>query len=234
MTTIVGIHAELNGEGVVLASDLNQTQTSWAQYGDVAHRRQTRSEGQKIYVSDDRQFAVAMSGVFDDSYTSFLSDILKGKINVLEAIRCNSFKDFLNLNLSRFGGRMPNNDNLNGLLIATRYDNKPRLHTCWPLGLIEERDYISIGSGSDFALNHIASAKKLIPAYMDLASAVELSAEGLDKASRDIYTGGVDLVVVTPDGIKEYGDKIKNSLKTARKKIILEIKQQVTKPLKKD
>ncbi len=65
MTTLVGIKAEKGKKGVILVSDISRTQTTWNPQGYVAYREQTRSEGQKIYVSDNQEMALCISGIYD-------------------------------------------------------------------------------------------------------------------------------------------------------------------------
>lgn len=223
MTTLIGMKVEKGKEAVILASDLSRTQTRWSAEGDVAYRQQTRSEGQKIYVDDKREIALCMSGNFDQFYIDFLSRVLNGNIDVKKAITKGYFSEFLDLNLKRWEGRVPDSKYMNGLLLATRFD-KPTLYTCWPLGRIEERVCTSIGSGSEYALAHISKQGKLIPKRLTLEEGIDLSIASLDEASQDIYTGGLDLVVVTQEGIKEFGNGITNAIKSAKKEIIQKIK----------
>lgn len=227
MTTLVGIKAEYEKEGVVLASDLSQTRTSWSAQGDVAYRQQTKLEGQKIYVDDSKRLAVCMTGVYDTLYVDFLSGILKGRVDVQKAIKDKFFSELLNLNLTRWEGKVPDNDLINALLIASRFDNKPCLYTCYPLGRVEERNCTSIGSGSTFALNHISKQGKLIPQYLRLEDAVDLAQSSLEEASQDLYTGGLDFAVVTPREIVEFGSEIKSGIDRANARSIAGIKRSL-------
>jgi 20S proteasome alpha/beta subunit len=65
------------------------------------------------------------------------------------------FDDLVKTNLIRMGGRQWGGELTNSLILATRFDDGPRLFTCWPLGLVEERYVTGIGSGSDPALSYI-------------------------------------------------------------------------------
>ena len=121
--------------------------------------------------------------------------------------------------------------NTNSLLLATRFKGKPRLHSCYPLGKVEEKAWTSIGSGSDYALGHISnyvSSHALdVPRDISLEKGVELAHEGLSKASQDLYTGGLDLVVVTPRGIKNYGSMIRKDISDAEQKAVRKVKRLV-------
>lgn len=226
MTTLVGIKAEKGKSGIILASDLSGTQTSWSAEGDVAYRQQTRSEIQKIYVDNEREIALCTAGFHDQLYVDFLSKILEGEIDIRGITKRGYFPQLKNLNERRWGKKSPDLDYMNSLLIATRFDN-PRLYTCWPLGRVEERKWTSIGSGSDYASKYILKQGKLIPRGLSLNEGVDLAVSGLNEASQDIYTGGLDLVVVTEDGIREFGEDIKRTLNSAMENVVKKIKKNI-------
>jgi 20S proteasome alpha/beta subunit len=215
MTTLVGIKAEKGNPGVIIGSDMNQTRTSWDAQGDFAQRRQTKSEVQKIYVNNDSTAAICMSGTMDSAYASFLYDFLESKFDLEKITHKGFFEDVLKLNLDRWEGRVPNLDRLSGFLLATRY-NEPKLYTCWPLGSVEERNYTSIGSGSNFALEYLNSFNIRIPKGISIENGIDLAVESLDKASQDIYTGGLDLIILTKDKILDLGSKIREEVNSAR------------------
>jgi 20S proteasome alpha/beta subunit len=228
MTTIIGIRAEKEKEGIILASDLSQTFTSWQAQGDAYIKTQTKSEAQKIHVDNNGDFTIAMSGVADDMYNDFLYGLLSNKINVKRAIEAGFFLEVADLNAKRCEYKFPFPERLNGFLIATRFDSKPRLYDIYPLGKVEETPWCSIGSGSEFARVYISEQGLVmppkIPPNVSLDEAIDLSVASLDRASRDIYTGGLDLVIVTADGIKAYGPQIKRNMDETRAKTINEIK----------
>jgi len=224
MTTITGITYNTPNKGIVLVSDLTRTETSWNTQGDVAFRQQTKSDAQKIHVSTQRDLAVAMSGAFDQPYVDLLSEILSGGIDVRRRIEKGDFTELRSLNLSRWNGRIPNNDYMSGLLIATRFEGKPQLYTCWPLGLVEQRHWTSVGSGSRYAIEYIQAQNVLIPSQLDRNNAIDIAVASLDEASQDIHTGGLDLVIITPNGIEEHGDTIRRTVKDARTRAINSIK----------
>lgn len=225
MTTLVGIAAEKGIKGIILGSDLSRTTTQWRSEGDVAYRQQTRSEGQKIYVDDKKEVALCMSGLFDQQYVNFLSAILDGKIDIRDKVRTGFFSDLANLNNARWDGKVPNDNAMSGILLATRFDNIPKLYTCWPLGKVEERYLTCIGSGSEYALKNISDQGKLIPGRINLKEGIDIAISALDEASQDIYTGGLDLVVVTPKQIQSFGDQIKDHLRESRKKVLNKVKR---------
>ncbi|MAG47538.1 hypothetical protein CL617_02955 [archaeon] len=231
MTTLIGIATDGEKKGIVLGSDSRRTHQEWKQQGDIAYKVQTQREAQKIYVDEKREVAVTMTGVVDPNYTEFLTGILNGSINVKEAIEKGYFADLNELNLRRWEFKLPNIENSNALLLATRYENDPQLHTCYPLGAIERRAWTSIGSGEEHAINYILSQAVSVPALnppnITLAQGVDLAYQGLKEASQDIYTGGLDLVVIGEEKIIEFGEKIKTSLDNAEQKTITNIRNSL-------
>ena len=233
MTTLLGLKTEKGGESVVLASDLNRTSSSYVGSEDVLYRRQTKEDGQKIHVDDSGQFAFCMSGIFDRFYINFLKLLRSGEIDIRKAIKEGFFEELKGLNLSRWGGEVPKSD-MNSLLIATRFDNKPSLYTCYPLGKLSQRACTSIGSGSDYANEHLLRHVTEIPEKINTSEGINLAGECLSLASRDIYTGGIDIVVLTPGKIDSFGDEIKRAMDSSRRRTLTRIgkrfKQPTTQP----
>ena len=229
MTTLIGIKAEKGLEGVILASDLSRTRETWSAQGDVAYRQQTKSEGQKIYVDNNREVALCMSGVYDQLYIDFLSRIIEGKIDVKKAVKKGFFPEFKSLNEYRWGARKPDLQNINSLLIATRFNKKPALYGVWPLGRVEEKVWTTIGSGSDYADSYISKQGKLIPRGLSINEGIDIAVSSLNSASQDIYTGGMDLVIITKDKIAEYGKDIKNAIDSSKTKVISKIMHEYKK-----
>jgi len=162
---------------------------------------------------------MSMSGVYDELYKNFLHDFMIDKIEMKKAIKDGFFNELKQLNEKRWGGKRPDNDFMNTLIIATNFD-KPRLYSCWPLGKMEEKPCLTLGSGSEYASDYIFKQNKLIPQGISLEDGIRIAVSSLESASQDIYTGGLDLVIITEDGIKEYGEEIKNVIKSAKDGII--------------
>ncbi|MBU0957762.1 MAG: hypothetical protein KKF56_03035 [Nanoarchaeota archaeon] len=233
MTTLVGIKAEKGKEGVVLASDMSRTTEELKGDGDVYYRHLTKRPAQKIWVSDNRRFAVAMSGIVDQLYTQFLREMLQGGFDIEKAVKEGNFPELKKLNDYRWGGMVPDK-RMNGLLIASRFRGKPGLYSCWPGGKVEEKGWTSVGSGSDLALAHIDryNIDNMVgmPTYISLDQAVDLSRECLGKSSEDIYTLGKDVVVVAKDGIHELGGRLEKELEATEDRVFTEFKRKLRKP----
>jgi len=227
MTTLVGIKSEREKPSVILGSDMSVTRTSWQARGDVAYKEQKRSDSQKIYANDSRTAAIGMSGIYDNPYIQFLSDFLNDKFD-LEKVTCDGFfPEFADLNLGRWDGRNPTDD-WNTLLLATRF-NGPKLYTCWPLGKIEKKKFTSIGSGQEYAQNYILGQGKPIPKRISTEEGIDIVVKALENASQDIYTQGLDLVVLTEEGIHELGKGIRDEVESARIRAIQKVKRKISK-----
>ena len=228
MTTLIGIKTSVVDKySVVLASDTNQTSINCNTQGNVAYKEMVQSETQKIYIDDECELALCMTGVYDPMYVDFLAKILAGATEVRKAIDRGFFEELHHLNLRRWDYKTPNPGYSNSLLLATRYDNIPKLYNCWPLGGVEEKDYTSIGSGSQYALSRIGKQGPKIPPYVSLEEGIDLAVASIDEASRDINTSGLDLVVITPDSINSYGKTIKEDMETAKAASINKIKESL-------
>lgn len=92
------------------------------------------------------------------------------------------------------------------------------------MGKIDERPWTSVGSGSEYASNYIVRQGKLIPRGLRLREGIDLTVRALEEASQDIYTGGIDLVVLTRKGIEEFGPQIKDSMEEAKRRQLEVIK----------
>ena len=226
MTTLIGIVSDRNEPAVVLASDLSGTSFSWTSEGDFAYRKQKRYESQKIYVDDKGEVAISATGLIDSHYHHFLSDVLRGRIDIKKSVEEGDFKEVLDFHLKRWGGMVPNLDMTNSFLIETRFDNKPELYTCYPLGKIDGRYWTSIGSGSEYSLEYIGKSGKMNN-RVTLDEAIDLVVDGLKAASQDVYTSGLDLVVIRPDGISQFGDKISRSLEESKRQTVDSIKREL-------
>lgn len=228
MTTLVGIKAYRGKKGIILASDLSGTKTTWDSQGDVAYRKQEKSDVQKIYINNNKNVAVGSAGSVDEAYLDFMQRIKDNTIDMKEVLENGFFPEFKDLHLYRWGGEEPNTGNMNSLLIASRVNNKLGLYTCAPLGKITEwSGWTALGSGRDYALKNITDKLQAIPRSLTLRKGIDLTVESLEKASQDIYTSGLDLVVLTSRNIQEFGKKIKGDAELAKKNSIMGIKKQI-------
>jgi len=228
MTTIMGVKAKKGKKirGIVFGSDLSATSTNWNAQGDIAYKEQTKYGYQKIRISDDKSFAVGIAGAYDDAYLNFFKDVLEGKFDIEKILSESFFPEFRDLNLSRWNGEFPNSQNANEFLIASRFNNQPNLHRCYPLGKVHEYDGTVIGSGAKYVMSYIEIKRPSIP-NLTLNQAIDLVEGALSEAGKDIYTVGLDLVVVKPDKVHEFLRDIQKTYDTARKNIVKNVKRQL-------
>jgi len=233
MTTIMGIEAykDRNNPVVILASDLASTREELKPIGDIVYREKTKRDFTKIHVDEKDNFALAGAGIVDEDYSRFVYGMKSGEIPVRKILREGRFLQLRDLNERRFGGYEWDNGRINGFVIASNYkmgrkkdDDFPMLFTCFPLGRVERKFWTSIGSGSRYALEYLNEMNLLSPFEVGREEAIELADESLKRASKDMYTGGLDIVIVSREGIGEYGSIIKERLDKAREEVINEIK----------
>lgn len=228
MTTIIGMNAGKGNKGVVLASDCQAT------YMTDSMNPVSKGPIEKIDISEAREVAIGMSGVFDEHYTEFLTKVIKGDIDIRKVVDEGYFRELRDLNSSRWK-TLPD-QRMNGLLLATRFDNNPQLYTCWPMGQVEPRGFTVIGSGQELPLEYFTSKRAvslyeegkscLDPENLSLEDAIGYSYIGLEAAtSQDVYSSGVNLVVVEEGEIKEYGPGIREKAKVAEREEVRRIQK---------
>lgn len=230
MTTIIGIKANRGSKknrGVVFGSDLKATRTKWNPQGDVAYKEQTTSMNPKIYGAKSKDFAIGVAGIYDKPYGNFFADVLKGKLDIEKRLNEGFFPEFKELNLSRWDGTYPSTTDFNDFLIASRFNNKPELYHCFPMGkIIKISAYDAIGSGATYATDELIRLNAPIP-NITLKRGIDLFTEALGEADRDIYTGGLDLAIVRPDIIQYFGKQINKKIEKAKKDAIRDVKAKL-------
>lgn len=205
------------------------TTSWWDQRGDVAQRERSQDACQKLYVDPKGYFALGITGLYDESARNLLKEILSGKINLRAAIKAGELKQLAQINNDRFGGKIWDPEAVTSMLAVTRgpRGHTPELYTFWPLGKIEGRLWTSIGSGSKYASDYIVEQLKQ-QKPVDLTGSEDVSVQrgivvgtgAINHASRDIYTGGLDLVVARNDRITRYGDEIREELSGAENRVM--------------
>lgn len=221
VTTILGIKATAEKEGIVLFSD---TQISINQEGKDVEKR-TKN---KIIVGSF--WAMGFSGILNSELIKFYN-FLKGmkqynsspelvEKTVMEAIEKKYFEKVNILNRNN----RKNNVELNDLNIFLLAINKPtlKMYIIDEFGNLSfptennEIPYLTIGStkiAEDYLENVI---DKLDPDKFGIDSAIKIGFEAMRKAENDIHTGGpIDLVVLTKENIKSYGKMINNEIEKA-------------------
>ena len=134
-----------------------------------------------------------------------------------EARKKKRFEQLFKLNCDRFKGKFWDNERQNELLVASRFNGKPELYGCLPLGCVEKITWgDAIGSGREHAFEYVKSLNYLGPEDITIEDAINIAATALDKASTDIYTAGLDVVIVTGRAIYEFGQTIRDNMERAK------------------
>lgn len=90
-----------------------------------------------------------------------------------------------------------------------------------------EFNYFTMGSGSDRIEKYITDLVEEDEGgqfFVDTKKAIEIVRRSIHKSSRDIYTGGgIDMAILTSNGVTDYGFEIREALKEAEEKKFQEI-----------
>jgi len=222
MTTIVGLTSS-GPKAIILASDeCNTTSFILKQKGGET-QEQYRTECKKIVISEKNLFAAAACGVNDPALKEFMYRLANSDSQLNYTLLSKRFDALLELNGNRWDWKVPDSDNANSMLVASRFNNTPALYTCFPLGCVEPRDYTAIGSGSPYALQFISDNKP--PRAINLDEAIELAIGSIEVAHKDPHTNGLDIVVVGPARIIPYGHVITQEVQKAKNEFTRKIKE---------
>ena len=233
MTTIVGIETRLKEKSaIVLASDVTGTADNLEDHGDVILRRKTQSNYTKLYASKNEQAILGMAGTIDERACELLTRAIAGEIEFEKIVRDGFFPEMRDLHIKRSENKVLKSGDTNSILLAYKgEDQVPRLYTCWPLGLVEHREGTAIGSGSDYAFSFINGELARSLGQIDITTkyemllprGIELAVGAVRHAARDIYTKGLDLKILTPEGVRSYGKRITDALDAAERDTLSQI-----------
>lgn len=190
--TAVGIKAS---DGVVLAAEKRIA------YGFYS----LSSSGKKVYVVNDRM-AIASAGVIADMQT--LAKILRvnAKFYELDAKRKPSIAAMAKLlSVIMFSNRvMPF---IAEVLVGGYDEEGPHIYVLDPVGSLIEDDYAALGTGAKMAISVLDAGYRR---DMTLADARKLAISAIKAAfERDpVSGGGIDLALISKDGVKEEEIKI--------------------------
>lgn len=224
MTTLFGLRHPKT-DLAVLVADRQTTSTDLRTGFPIG-----KQLGRKLWVSKEGNYCLGHSGLRDNQTEDFIGNILEGRYNISEIIQQEKFEELRDLNIQRMGYEMPNPERLSSFLIATRFDNNPKLYTCFPLGKVEERSLVAIGSGSQRvneymnALDIISEAKDYLPngKGIEPGDLIQIGLEAVRRAqSKDVYSHGLDMMVCTPGKIIDHsvdlGDNFYKKLRNIQK-----------------
>jgi len=185
--TTVGIKAS---DGVVLASEKR------ASYGGYIVSRSAR----KVFAINDR-FGIACAGLFADMQA--ISRMLKAEISYYEVELKRRMKASA---AAKLLANILYSYKLMPLLSETLFggvdEEGPHLFVMDPLGSMIEDNYASVGSGAPIAIGLLEARYK---EDLGVEDARSLAVESIKVAvERDAISGdGIDLLVITPRGVRE-------------------------------
>jgi hypothetical protein len=219
MTTIFGLTHEKVNAGVLVAD--RQT-TAIGENGLPSGKHL----GRKLWKSSDEYSCFGHMGNRNGETEELAYNMSSGKIDIEKITKKGYFPELRKLNIKRMGKTMPNPDQMSGIILATRYEDTPKIYTCFPLGAVEERMWTCAGSGDQKIQEYMNALATMSEArnYLEEAGGPEtedlirIGLEAVRRAqSQDIYSQGLDMLVCTADGIKDHrsdlGDNFGNTLK---------------------
>jgi|SRR3989344_414918 len=229
MTTVIGLANSEIGIAV-LCADRQSTMSTQRDNNPT-----DKMLGRKLWVSKDNLYAFGHSGMRSEGFEDFISEMVDGSINIEQAVKDRNFTKLRELNLKRLGTKTPDPEKLSSFLLATRFGEKPCLYNCWPLGDVEEFGLTYIGSGARKADEYfraravIQQAREYIAPNNDGSSKKgNILIAGLEALryaqSIDIYSSGLDLVVVTPDKIIDHFPELQDDFRKRIEAITLQYK----------
>ena len=222
MTTVIGIRYP-QVDLALLIADRQATNNNM---------REKHIDRRKIQTSQDGMYAFGHSGLANEDLYQLAEKMYAGKIDMQKILKEGKFPELKELNLARMGDKTPTAENSSSFLVVSRFDGKPALHTCWPLGAVEPRTLTWIGSGSKSIEDYYAALGVMMEArnYLNTQrpptsdDLIRLGLEAVRYAqSRDLYSHGLDLIALTPnqtvDCVKDLEDDFSERIKNIQAKI---------------
>lgn len=206
MTTVFGLkHPKINSG--VLVADRQSTVL------DENGLPTEKELGRKLWISEDNYFCFGHSGRRDQRLEEFAYNLAQGKYDIERIISKKYFPELRKLNIARMGKEVPDLNQISGLVMLTRLNNKPNLHACHPLGKVDQMVWSTMGSGQKKVTEYM-NAKKVLweskdylegEGDLEMKDQIEVGLEAVRRAqSQDLYSHGLDMVVITPRGIKDH------------------------------
>ena len=216
MTTIFGL-THPSEKMAILVADRQTTRLD-----GVTGLPKGKSLGRKIWVSDDGDYCFGHTGTI---YPDFLEKLAKGGFDIEGITKRGYFPALRKLNIKSMGRKLPNLKDLTGIILITRFDNDPKLFTCFPLGEVGERGWTSAGSGDEIVAEYMKSLTVLSQARdyrpvseLKTGELFQIGLEAVRSAQgQDVYSHGLDMMVCTPERINDHytdlGDNFASKLR---------------------
>lgn len=222
MTTVFGIRDPRVEAGVLVAD--RQT-TSLDNQTGIPNGKYL---GRKLWTSKDGFYCFGHSGKKDDKIEEFTQELSGGKFDVKKITDKGYFPELRKLNIQRMGRKLPDIQQMSGIILLTRFDKNPRLYTCFPLGNVEERIWTCAGSG-DQKITEYMQALQIISEARDYAEndfkpeikdVIRIGLESVRRSqSQDLYSHGLDMLICTPKEIIDHYENLGDDFGKKLKKI---------------
>lgn len=207
MTTVFGLRLEGANVGMLVAD--RQTTHLDERTGLPGGKHL----GRKLWESQDGLYCFGHAGNRDSATEEFVNRLVSGEYDLLKVISKGYFPELRNLNMKRMGTTVPDLRQLSSLLLLTRYEGEVKLHTCFPLGSVEERSWVSVGSG-DQKIEEYMRALQVISEARDyradssepgVRDMIRVGLEAVRRAQgQDVYSHGLDAMVVSSRKITDH------------------------------
>ena len=225
MTTVFGARHPKLVAGVLVADK----QTTYLDQTGIPNGKYI---GRKLWVDKNKDYCFGHAGKRDEMFEEFAKNLCEGKFDVKRIIQKGSFSELRKLNIKRLGNKVPEIQEMSGIILLTNFDKNPKLYTCFPLGAVEERIWTCIGSGDKKIEEYMKALQVMGEArdyygydsQLNTKELIQIGLEAVRRAqSQDIYSHGLDIIVCTPDkGIvdhyEDFNDDFGKKLKRIQNK----------------
>lgn len=184
--------------------------------------------GRKLWTSKGGNYCFGHAGDYDNQTDELIQKLVSEEYCIGEIVSQKNFPALRELNIKKMGNHLPNLEKMSGLVLATRFDGQPRLYTCFPLGSVEERIWTTVGSGEKHVEDYMRALEVLTEAKSyegstvnpSLPDAIMIGLEAVRRAQgKDVYSHGLDLLICTPEGIKDHYNDLTDQFGETLKKV---------------
>jgi hypothetical protein len=201
MTTVFGARHPNLVAGVLVADE----QTTYLDQTGIPSGKHI---GRKLWINKNKDYCFGHAGKRDEMFEEFAHDLCEKKFDVKKIAQKGYFPALRKLNIKRLGNKVPDMQEMSGIILLTNFDKNPKLYTCFPLGAVEERIWTCIGSGDQKIIEYMKALQVMGEArnyneddsQLKTKELIQIGLEAVRRAqSQDIYSHGLDIIVCTPD-----------------------------------
>ncbi len=229
MTTIIGIKADKENEkGIVLVADRQH----WGETPEDIELAPPVMKGEmkKIYTGSTRDYALAITQFHEKAICGHdTGEYFMKNFTLLKTDNPQLLRDMIRNKLE--SGFFPWSEFLDGnceiyCLFATNFNGKLELYQGISNGEVRPVvSYTAMGTGIDLAYSvlipKLGGYKS--PLNISLREALRVGVEAEENANHDLYTSGLDLIVVEERKILDYGTVIDQRIKRYRETLLRQL-----------